>query len=133
MNAPFRSSLSHALRIEVKKSVSSSTFLFLCTLLLSKKELNELPDDSINIFKKSNIDQYIIRRNALFGESKYSALDHFCYTEFSAYYTINKKPDHSSEYQPDEFQDKLIEENHEECDYHQKNQFDEISYKNEML
>ena len=28
-------------------------------MLVSEKELSELPDDSSNIFKKSNIDRYI--------------------------------------------------------------------------
>ena len=47
--------------------------------LLPEKELNELPDDSTNIFKKSNIDRYMDRLNLLFSGEKYSALDHFCY------------------------------------------------------
>ena len=33
----------------------------------------------------------------------------FCYAESTAYYTIHNKPDHSFEYQPHEFEDKLIE------------------------
>ena len=36
-------------------------------VLLSKKELIELPDDSQNIFKKLNIDRYIDRPNPLFS------------------------------------------------------------------
>ena len=56
-----------------------------------------------NIFKKSNIDQQIDRPDVLFSVGKYCALDRVSYAKFSAYYTINNKPDHSSEYQPDEF------------------------------
>ena len=48
--------------------------------LLPEKELNELPDDSTNIFKKSNIDGYMDRLNLFFSGGKYSALDHFCYS-----------------------------------------------------
>ena len=59
----------------------------------------------------------MIAQNALFSGGKYSALDNFCYSAFHPYYTINKKPDHSSWYQPNEFKDKLIEENHEEHSY----------------
>ena len=33
-------------------------------VLLSEKELSELPDDSSNIFRKSNIDRYVERPNA---------------------------------------------------------------------
>ena len=42
------------------------------TQVLSEKELNELPDDRPNIFKKSSIDQYIDRPNALFSGGKHS-------------------------------------------------------------
>ena len=68
--------------------------------LLSQKKLNELLDDSRNILKKSNIDRY---SDCLVVESS------FCYAESTAYYTIHNKPDHSFEYQPHEFQDKLVE------------------------
>ena len=49
-------------------------------VLLSEKELNELPDDSPNIFKKSNIDRYVERPSATFCNGKYSALNGFCMT-----------------------------------------------------
>ena len=104
-----RGSLSHPPRIKVKKKVSSSTFCkHKCTrrndasIIIQNDELlnklNELLDDRKNIFKKSIIDRYIDRANALCSGGKYSALDHLCYAEFSAYYTINNKLDHSSEY-----------------------------------
>ena len=48
---------------------------------------------------------------------KYSALDNCCCAEFSAYYTADNKPGHSSEDQLDEIQDKSIAENHEERGY----------------
>ena len=56
------------------------------------------------------------RPNRLFSSEKYGALDNFCYAEFSAHYSV-EKPDHSSEYQPDVFQDKLIKEKHEKYGY----------------
>ena len=56
-------------------------------VLLSEKELSKLPDDSSNIFKKSNIDRYIERPNATFCHGKCSDLNDFCYAEFLAYYT----------------------------------------------
>ena len=46
-------------------------------VLLSEKELSELPDNSANIFKKSNIDRYMKRPNAIFCNGKYSILDDF--------------------------------------------------------
>ena len=60
-------------------------------VFLSEKELSELPDDSSNIFKKSNIDRYIEKPNATFYHGKYSALNYFCYAEFLAYYTLESK------------------------------------------
>ena len=57
-------------------------------VLLSEKELSELPDDSSNIFKKANIDRYIERPNVTFCHGKCSAPNDFCYAEFLAYYTL---------------------------------------------
>ena len=58
------------------------------------------------------------RPSASLCEGKYSVLDTFCYGEFSVFYTIDCKPNLSScVYQPDEFQDKLVENNYDECDY----------------
>lgn len=85
-------------------------------VLLSKNELNKLPNNSSNVFKKSNID------GALIDQIHYLVVESIvlwitCYVEFSAYYTIDNKPDQLFEYQPNEFQGKLIEENREECSY----------------
>ena len=60
-------------------------------VLLSKKELSKLPDDSSNIFKKSNFDRYVERPNATFCNGKCSVLDYFCFVEFLAYYTLEIK------------------------------------------
>ena len=86
-------------------------------ILLSEKELSKLPDDSSNIFKKSNINCYIERSNATFCHRKYSALNNFCYAEFLAYYTLESKSNNTCDYQPDELDDVLIENSHEECSY----------------
>ena len=61
--------------------------------------------------KKLNID----RLNALLIGEYYRSLDNYCSAEFSAYYTINNKPDHSSKYQSGKLQNKLIGKNHAEC------------------
>ena len=41
-------------------------------VLLSEKELSKLPDNSQNIFKKSNIDRYMERPSATFSNGKFS-------------------------------------------------------------
>ena len=86
-------------------------------VLLSEKELSKLPDNSPNIFKKSNINHYMERPSATFCNGKYSILDNFCYAEFLAYYTFENKPSKTGENQPDELDDNLIENNREECSY----------------
>ena len=53
-------------------------------VLFSEEELSELPDNSSNILKNSNIDSYIERPSATFCNKKYSILDDFCYAEFLA-------------------------------------------------
>ena len=46
-------------------------------VLLSEKESSKPPDDSPNIFKKSNIDCYMERPSATFCNGKHSTLDYF--------------------------------------------------------
>ena len=86
-------------------------------ILLSEKELSKLPDNSLNIFKKSNIDHYMERPSATFCNGKYSILDNFCYAEFLAYHTFENKPSNTGEYQPDELHNNLTDNNHGECSY----------------
>ena len=69
----------------------------------SKKKLNNLSVNSANIDKKLNINCYINKPNSLISGGKYNHLNHFFNAEFLAYYSINNKPDNSSEYQADEF------------------------------
>ena len=85
-------------------------------VLLSEKELSELPDDSPNIFNKPNID-YVERPSAAFCNGKYSALNDFCYAECFAYYTLENKSSNSCQHQPEELDETLIEKNHEDPSY----------------
>ena len=52
--------------------------------------------------------------SATFCNGKYSVLNHFCFSEFLAYYTFENKS------APDEFDDNLIENNYEKCSYPEK-------------
>ena len=82
-------------------------------VLLPEKELCRLPDNnSPNIFKRSNIDRCMERPSATFCNGKYRVSNDFCCAEFIANYTLENK---TCEYQPDELDDNLIENNHEEC------------------
>ena len=84
-------------------------------VLLPEKELSKLPDNSSNIFKRSNIDRYVERPSATFCNGKYNVLNDFCYAELLAYYTLENKLNKTCKYQPDELLNTLIENNHEEC------------------
>ena len=58
----------------------------------SARELEELPDDSIEVFKKNNLDRYMERPNVTFKKGKYALLDGFCYAEFLSNYDLETKP-----------------------------------------
>ena len=47
----------------------------------------EPPNDSPNIFKKSNIDCCMEKPSGTFFSVKYNAFSNFCFAEFLAYYT----------------------------------------------
>ena len=98
-------SVPYSARIEVKENFSGCLF---CStnppeeervrVLLSEKELSELPGNSPKIFKKSNIDRYMERTSATFCNKECSILDDFCYKEFLAYYTLENKSSKTGEY-----------------------------------
>ena len=50
--------------------------------LLSEKELSELPDNSLNIFRKCNIDLYMERPSVTFCNGRCSILDDFVTQKF---------------------------------------------------
>ena len=60
-------------------------------VLLSEKECRELPEDSANIFNKSNTDRYMERPNSTLLNGKSSVLNDFCYAVFSAYLTFENR------------------------------------------
>ena len=64
-------------------------------VLLSKKELNELPEKRPNIFKKSNFDCYMARPSVTFCNGKYNI-------------TLVNKSSKTDEYQSYELDDNLI-------------------------
>ena len=89
-------------------------------ILLTEDELNMLPEDSTQIFRRNNLDRYIDRPDQRSFGGKYSILDTFCFAEFLAHYTLISKPkddDLADEYQPNILPDEVIEENHTLCGY----------------
>ena len=68
----------------------------------SKTELEELPKESIDVFKRNMLDRYIDRPNKAFKGGEYKLLDSLCYAEFLAYYVLDtsEKPELGNDYQP---------------------------------
>ena len=83
---------------------------------LTEKEIKELPEDSIAIFKRNMVDRYCDRPNTTFRNAKYSILDGFCFSEFLRYYSF-KGIDIQNDSQPNELPDDLIEKNHPVTNY----------------
>ena len=86
-------------------------------VFLFKKELMKLPDNSPNNFKKLKINRRMQGPSTGFCNAKYSVLNNFCYGEFLTYYTVENKSRKTCKYQPEDFDDNLIEINHKERSY----------------
>ena len=56
-------------------------------ILQTEEQLNFLPEHRNDIFKRNNIYRYLARPSVSFCDEKYSILDSFCFTEFTAYYS----------------------------------------------
>ena len=83
-------------------------------VLLPAKKLSELPHNRPNIFKTLTIDRYLERPNATFCKRKYIVLNHFCYVDILAYYTLENKSNKACKYEPGELDDKPIENSYGE-------------------
>ena len=70
-------------------------------VFLSEKDLQALPEDSTNVFKRSMIDRYIDRPNNTFKNGKYKVVDSFCFAEFVAYYHVDYSFSDENDCQPE--------------------------------
>ena len=83
----------------------------------SKKEVDELPQDGCDVFKRNMIDRYIDRPNTAFLGGKYKMLDTFSYANFLAHYYIIPNTGTVNDSQPTIFQEDLLENNQSSCNY----------------
>ena len=80
----------------------------------SEEEINELPEDSQDIFKRNMIDRYIDRPTTSFKNGKYEIIDKLCYAEFFAnYYVKPNLKESQNDNQPEVLMDETIQENNE--------------------
>ena len=87
----------------------------------SEEELNELPEDSTDVFMRNTMDRYVDRPNATFQNGKYSVVDAMCLAEFASYYYLpSRKNIVEDDYQPEVFEDQYVEENHTAPSYPKK-------------
>ena len=79
-------------------------------MCLSEEEIRELPEDSINVYKKNMFNRYTVRPDRQFLNGKYRITDSLCFADFLANYYFIQKPndDSANENQPDILVDDLI-------------------------
>ena len=85
----------------------------------NKEEIDELPEDSTDIFQRNMLYRYIDWPDKNFKAGRYSAIDAMCFAEFLSYYHIAPPSikDIESDRQPIVSDDEIIESNHVTCSY----------------
>ena len=83
----------------------------------SEEEINELPDDSTDIYKRNMLDRYMDRPNANFQNGKFSKIDKLCYADFLSHYYLKPKPkdDQVNDNQPEVLNEEVMDENNNSC------------------
>lgn len=60
-------------------------------MVKEKNEIEELPEESEDVFKRNMLDRYIDRPNRTFKQGRYAVLDEMCYAAFCANYVLDSK------------------------------------------
>ena len=83
----------------------------------SEEEIEELEDDSTDVFKRNMLDRYVERPDAGFKNGKFSVLDQMCYAKFCANYEVDaKKENYEGDWQPNILDQSVNETNHDSID-----------------
>ena len=77
-------------------------------MILSEKEISELPEDSVDLYKRNMIDRYVDRP----GHGIYEIVNQLCFSAFIKHYQLEPRPI-ENDCQPEELMDGVIEVNHE--------------------
>lgn len=85
----------------------------------SKEEIDELPEDSTDVFKKNMIDRYMDRPNTTFIGGKYAIVNSLCFAQFFSHYYLSSKNDIciENDCQPTILIESNLEDNHVPCAY----------------
>ena len=81
-----------------------------------KAKIDELPDDSTDIFQRNILDRYLDRPNENFKNGEYKIIDQLCFAEFLSPYYIDAKQSEifENDSQPVVLNDELMNSNHQE-------------------
>ena len=84
-----------------------------------KAEIDELPDDSTDIFQRNMFDRYLDRPNENFKNGEYISIDQLCFVEFLSLYYIDAKQLEISENDSElvVLNHELMDLNHEESTF----------------
>ena len=88
-------------------------------VIRNKEEIDELPENSTDIFQRNMQDRYIDRPDKNFIAGRYNTIDAMHFAEFLSYYCIAPKSvkDKESDCQPMVLDNKLMESDHVKCNY----------------
>ena len=117
-----RSCVLHNARIMVAENISTC-----CNLpedryrvCCSEEELQEMCEDSTDIFKRNMLDRHMYRPDVKFVGGKYSIPDRFCYAKFLSHYVLvsGKTVNEGNDSQPEILNNEnMLEVNHNLCGY----------------
>ena len=60
-------------------------------VIKNEEEINEISEDSEDIFKRNMLDRYVDRPNKTFLRGKFAVCDELCYAQFCAFYRLDSK------------------------------------------
>ena len=85
-----------------------------CRTVRRKDDLDELPNDSTDVFHRNMLDCYLDRPDREFQNGKFAVIDSQCFTEFLSFYYLHSKskPELHNDSQPVALDDELTEINH---------------------
>ena len=60
-------------------------------MIKNEEEINEISEDSEDIFKRNMLGRYVDRPNKTFLRGKFAVCDELCYVQFCAFYRLDSK------------------------------------------
>ena len=95
----------------------------------SEEELEDLDDDSSNVFKRNMLDRYLERPDSTFKNGQFSMFEAMCYAKFCANYELDtkKNAEELNDWQPKILNETVNEINHNNSDLPKSVSIDECN------